>query len=213
MPAIGITGGIAMGKSAFCDCLRELLPAATFFNADTAARELAKEDAEVKAEIAREFGSAIYSSLGDLNREALGTIVFGSAERRSALEKILHPRIRRRWSAQARGHRNSPNFFFADIPLLYETSGETLCDRVVVVACAPDIQRERLRKRLEHSRSSPGRAAEELLQRMIESQMPLNEKIARADHVVWNDNGPEVLQEQAKRLTEFWQTETWTKNQ
>ena len=176
MPAIGITGGISTGKSTFCDCLRELLPDAKFFNADAAARELVDLDPEVKNEIAREFGSEIFSASGDLNRAALRAIVFASADRKAALEKILHPRIRRRWSAEAQTHRNSPKFFFADIPLLYETGGEALCDRVVVVACAPGIQLARL-----FGRGSVDRAEAE---KIIKSQMPLNEKIALADHVV-----------------------------
>src|SRR5947207_14537119 len=68
------------------------------------------------------------------------SIVFAVPTRKRALEEILHPRIRRQWSTQAETHRNSPDFFFADIPLLYETGGETLCDRVVVVACASSTQ-------------------------------------------------------------------------
>ena len=197
MPAIGITGGISTGKSTFCDCLREIVPTAKFFSADQAARELVDLDPEVKKELAAEFGSGIFSSNGRLNREQLRAIVFQNAAKKSALEQILHPRIRRQWSAEASKHRNSPHFFFADIPLLYETGGETLCDRVVVVASSPSIRLARLlqRQRLERS------AAEE----MIKSQMPLAEKIFRADHVVWNNDGPFVLREQAKLLVDLWQ--------
>ncbi len=203
MPAIGITGGISTGKSTFCDCLRELLPEAKFFNADVAARSLVDLDPEVKAELLRDFDEKIYSASGDLNRAALRAIVFANAEKRNALEKILHPRIRRRWSAEAQTHRNSSNFFFADIPLLYETGGETLCDRVVVVACAPGIQRARLRQRGSIDRSE--------VERIIQSQMPLNEKIKRADHVVWNDGERDVLMEQAKLLVDLWRETKWTK--
>ncbi|MEP6604411.1 MAG: dephospho-CoA kinase [Spartobacteria bacterium] len=203
MPAIGITGGIATGKSTFCDCLRALLPDAKFFNADLAAKELVDLDPEVRKEIETQFGPGIYSSAGDLNRARLRAIVFASADQRGALEKILHPRIRRRWSAEAQTHRNSPNFFFADIPLLYETGGETLCDRVVVVACAPDLQRARL---LQRGSLQPDEA-----EKIIKSQMTLTEKIARADHVVWNDGDRAVLAEQTKLLVDLWQTESWTK--
>ena len=140
MPAIGITGGISTGKTTFCDCLRELVPAAKFFSADQAARELVDLDPEVKKEVAAEFGSGIFSSNGRLNREQLRAIVFENAAKKSALEQILHPRIRRQWSAEASKHRNSPHFFFADIPLLYETGGETLCNRVVVVASSATVR-------------------------------------------------------------------------
>src|SRR5437879_1726081 len=147
MPAIGITGGISTGKTTFCDCLRELVPSAKFFDADQAARELVDLDPEVQKELTAEFGSGIFSSNGRLNREQLRAIVFQNAAKKSALEQILHPRIRRQWSAEASKHRNSPHFFFADIPLLYETGGETLCDRVVVVACSRKTQLARLLER------------------------------------------------------------------
>src|ERR1700758_923015 len=120
MPAIGITGGISTGKSTFCKCLRELTPAAAFFDADQAARELVDTDPDVRKEIVAEFGPDIYSSNHDLNRAGLRAIIAASAEKKRALEEILHPRIRRQWSAEAQKHRQPFDFFFADIPLLYE---------------------------------------------------------------------------------------------
>ena len=108
MPAIGITGGISTGKTTFCECLRELCPDAKFFNADQGARELVDLDPEVKEELLREFGPETYYPGGDLNRERLRAIVFQDAAKKSALEQILHPRIRRQWSAEAETHRNSP---------------------------------------------------------------------------------------------------------
>jgi dephospho-CoA kinase len=147
MPAIGITGGISTGKTTFCEFLREIIPSATFFNADQAAHHLVDLDPDVRKEVEAEFGSAIYFPNGDLNRAKLRAIILESAEKRSALEKILHPRIRRQWSAEAQKHRQPFDFFFADIPLLYETGGETLCDKVVVVACSPQIQLARLQER------------------------------------------------------------------
>jgi dephospho-CoA kinase len=202
MPAIGITGGISAGKSTFCECLRELVPRAKFFGADQAAHALA-EVAEVKQQIRAEFGSSIFSADGDLNRAKLRAIVFGDATRKSALERILHPRIRRQWRTEANKHRNSPNFFFADIPLLYETGGETLCDRVVVVACSEKVQLARLRKRMSIKISEA--------KQMIESQMPLEEKIRRADHVIWNNGNRATLFEQARFLVALWQGQTWTR--
>ena len=196
MPAIGITGGIATGKTAFCDCLRRLVPA-TFFNADQAAHDLTDRDPEVKALIADAFGPEIYSTDGRLNRGLLRTIVFADPEKKLALEQILHPRIRRQWAVEAESRRDSTKLFFADIPLLYETSGETLCNRVVVVACAPRIQRQRLMKRSSLEQS----AAEQ----MIAAQMPLTEKIARADHLIWNNHDLTVLAAQAQLLAQLLQ--------
>ena len=203
MPAIGITGGISTGKSTFCDCLREIIPAAKFFDADVAARSLSKLP-EVKQEILGQFGREVFSPEGDLNRAKLRAIVFADAAKRRSLEQILHPRIRRQWMAQAERHRNSPDFFFADIPLLYETGNETLCERVAVVACSHKMQLDRLVKRI----SLTGSEAEQ----MIKSQMPLEEKIKRADHVVWNNGDRATLMEQAKGLVALWQEQTWKKS-
>jgi len=195
MPAIGITGGISTGKSTFCRCLEDIVPSAKFFDADEVARQLVDLE-EVKRELFEKFGFSIFSRSGDLNREALRAIVFQDAAKRKALEQILHPRIRRQWSVEADRHRKLPEFFIADIPLLYETGGETLCDRVVVVACSPDIQLANLMSRMKIERVRA--------EAMIKSQMPLEEKIKRADHVVWNNGERSVLANQATSLVEFW---------
>jgi len=202
MPAIGITGGICTGKSTLCGCLREILPAAKFFNADQAAHDLV-ELPEVKQEIREKFGRGVFSSDRALNRAKLRAIIFGNATRKRALERILHPRIRRQWRAEAKKHRNSPDFFFADIPLLYETGGETLCDRVVVVALSYKVQLGRLMQRMS---IKPSEAKQ-----MINSQMPLDEKIRRADHVAWNNGDRATLAKQARFLVALWQKQSWTK--
>jgi dephospho-CoA kinase len=201
MPAIGITGGISTGKTTFCECLREVLPSAKFFNADKAAHVLL-DLSEVKRKIRAEFGRHVFSKDGDLNRTKLRAIVFADATKKCALERILHPRIRRQWRTEAKRHRNSPNFFFADIPLLYETGGESLCDRVVVVACSQKVQLGRLRKRMSVKIAEA--------KQMIKSQMQLDAKIRRADHVVWNNGDRTALVEQARFLAALWQRQTWT---
>jgi dephospho-CoA kinase len=217
MPAIGITGGISTGKSTFCQCVREILPEAKFFDADDASHQLVDFDPQVKKEILAEFGAEVFSGKGDLNRKQLRAIIFHDGAKKSALEKILHPRIRRQWSVEAERHRNSPNFFFADIPLLYETGGETLCDRVVVVACSPGIQVLRFLQRGSNGTES-GDVATSLrdvtaaeVEAMINSQMPLKEKIRKADHVVWNNGDRSVLKGQAGKLLELWRQEKWTR--
>jgi dephospho-CoA kinase len=150
----------------------------------------------VRGLIEAEFGPSVYSAGGDLNREVIRSIVFADAEKKRALEQILHPRIRRQWSLEAESCRHSIRLFFADIPLLYETGGETLCDRVVVVACSPDVQLERLLARTGLERAAA--------RQMIDAQMPLSEKIRRADHVVWNNGGREMLVAQARLLVALW---------
>jgi dephospho-CoA kinase len=187
---VGITGGISTGKSTFARRLHELT-GGKLFDADRAARVLTDEDEQVRAAVREEFGAEIFSEAGDLNRVALRAIVFANQGKKRALEQILHPRIRRQWATEAEKSRRSGEIFLADIPLLYETEGQKLCDRVVVVACAPQIQLQRLtrRTRLTHLDAL----------RMIDSQMPLSEKISLADHVIWN-NGPLALLEAETEL-------------
>ena len=196
MPAIGVTGGISTGKSTFINCLRQLLPKATFFDADRMARELTGQDKNVLAEIRKTFGDAVFIENGELNRDAIRAIVFVAPEKRRQLEQILHPPIRRHWSREAEKHRQSNQYFFADIPLLYETGGEKLCDRIVVVACSEEIQMRRLMERTGLDRNAAAA--------IIAAQMPLPEKVKLADHVIWN-NGPEsLLVEQARFLKTLW---------
>jgi dephospho-CoA kinase len=213
MPAIGITGGISTGKTTFTENLRKLLPQAEFFDADKVARYLTDHDPGARREIGDVFGAEVYSSEGDLKRDRLRVIIVQSAAKRAALEQILHPRIRSQWSAEAQRYRNSSDFFFADIPLLYETGGEKLCDRVVVVACSPEAQ---LRRLLARGSSSDGLAGvrpalgESEAMDLIETQMSIEEKIRRADHVIWNNDGELVLIEQARDLVKLWHATSWT---
>jgi dephospho-CoA kinase len=216
MPAIGITGGISTGKTSFVNCLRELLPEAKFFDADAMARELTHDDQAVLAQIREKFGKDVFDTNGQLNRSALRAMVFRARENRRQLEQILHPPIRQHWSREAEKHRQSNEYFFADIPLLYETGGEKLCDRVVVVACSPSVQLARLRMRHGLEAGAPatlgsrelapsGRdEVERLIMEMINSQMSLTEKVKRADHVVWNNGPPGLLAEQARFLRNLW---------
>jgi dephospho-CoA kinase len=194
---IGITGGISTGKSTFGRLLQERTGAA-FFDADRAARLLADEDDEVRRLLREQFGTGIFSAGGDLNRAALRAIVFAESEKKRALEQILHPRIRLQWAAEAKRSRQAGDLFLADIPLLYETEGESLCDCVVVVGCSPTIQAQRLMRRARLS--LPDALA------MISSQMPLPEKISRADHVVWNNGPLSALEAQVEILARRWES-------
>jgi dephospho-CoA kinase len=196
MSVIGITGGISTGKSTFTKCLRELLASARFFDADEMARDLTTKDPKVLAEIRDRFGPEVFQANGELNRGALRAIIFNAPERRRDLEQILHPRIRQRWSGEAEKYRRSTEQFFADIPLLYETGGDTLCDRVVVVACSDETQVERLMRRMQIN-STEART-------IIAAQMPLADKIKRAHHVVWNNGPQSVLADQAQLLVNLW---------
>ena len=199
MPAIGITGGISTGKTTFVNCLREVLPEAKFFDADAMARELTHHNQAVLAQIREKFGNDVFAKNGQLNRSALRAMVFQAPEKRRELEQILHPPIHQHWSCEAERHRQSNEYFFADIPLLYETGGERLCNRVVVVACSEEVQMKRLIKRTELDWDSATA--------IIAAQISPAEKMKRADHVVWN-NGPRgLLAEQARFLSNLWTRE------
>jgi dephospho-CoA kinase len=197
---IGITGGVGTGKSTFARYLRELLPGAQFFDADEMARKLTQEDAVVLRDIRAKFGADVFESNGELNRRALRAIVFGAPEKRRALEEILHPPIRRHWSGEAA--KSGDALFFADIPLLYETGGEQLCQSVLVVACSETVQIERLMNRTGLDAHS-ARA-------IMAAQMPLEEKTRRAEHVVWNDGMQSVLREQARLMSKRKTVRHWS---
>lgn len=199
MSVLGITGGISTGKTSFVTSLRRFLPA-RFFDADVAARELVERDPATRESLAEEFGAAIYGADGHLNRRHLRAIVFADAEKRRALEAIVHPRVRETWTAMAAEARAGRETLLVDIPLLYETGGEKACDRVVVIACSPAIQRARL-----IARSGIDAA---LAEQIISSQMTLTEKIRRADYVAWNNGPRRILEAQAATLARFWQEQT-----
>ena len=194
MPVFGITGGIATGKSSFVRALLKHAPA-EHFDADHCVHQLLANNPTVQTALRDAFGPAIFGADQSLDRPALRDLVFYDEAARLRLEAILHPLVREQWTAQADAARRSGTRLYADIPLLYETGGEAHVDRVIVVACSPATQRERLR--LQRG------LAPELIERMIAAQLDLATKIARADHVVWNDSTPAALDDQA-RLFAAW---------
>ncbi len=195
MPVLGITGGIATGKTFFTECLVRLLPDLRVFDSDRCARQLTDSDPAILNAIREQFGPDVFDATGLLQRPALRAIVFADPVKRKALEAILHPAIRRAWLDLAQTLREQPGnrWLAVDIPLLFETSAQSHFDKIVVVACSALSQR----RRLVDIRHLPSGLAES----MIASQLPLTEKIARADYVVWNDGLPEALEVQARFLS------------
>ena len=191
MPVVGITGGIATGKSSFIRALLRDLPAA-LFDADRCVHDLLASDTVLIGKLRAEFGPAIFDPDGSLNRPALREIVFEDDRARRQLEALIHPAVRSRWAAQAEAARRDASWMFVDIPLLYETGAESEFDRVIVVACQGSTQRRRM---LEERG-----LASALIERMIAAQIDLAAKTARADHVVWNDSTFAALDEQARLL-------------
>jgi len=173
MRVLGLTGGIAMGKSTAARQLRRLgLP---LHDADAAVHRLYARGGPAVPAIAARFPAAVVE--GRVDRQVLGRLVFGRPDELRALERILHPLVRqatRRFlRTQALRRRR---LVVLDIPLLFETGGERLCDAVVVVSAPGFLQRQRALRR-------PGMTAEKL-DAILARQTPDREKRRRADHVV-----------------------------
>ena len=194
MPVLGITGGIATGKSTFTRRLLPLLDG-TLFDADAAARALLSDNAKVISQVQETFEEALGSAPRKeqkIDRARLREIVFHDPAKRKQLEDILHPLIRQEWMAQAELARAGSRWLLVDIPLLYESGLEAEFNAVVVVACRAATQKARIV--LERGLS------EEIAERIIAAQQSLESKIARADHVIWSESPSARLEEQAQIL-------------
>jgi dephospho-CoA kinase len=190
MKAIGLTGGIGMGKSTAAQFLRQ--HGAQVVDTDESARRLVEPGQPALAEIQRVFGGNIVSSNGHLRREALAQIVFADSVARKQLEDILHPRIREGWLAQLETWRSqNQSLAVVVIPLLFETRAESNFDKTVCVACSPVNQRQRLLER--------GWTPEQIQQRLA-AQWPIAQKMTRADFIVWSDGSLESHAEQIERI-------------
>lgn len=194
MPVIGITGGVACGKSTASRIVAEAI-GASVFDADRKVHELLAGDPEVARSLGEQFGPEVLDARGVPDRERLRSLVFLADSARRALERILHPKVRDAWEAEAANFRVAHRFLLVEIPLLYETGGESLCDRVVVVACGRPTQLDRLNARRGLDRITAGR--------IVDAQMPLPEKVRRADHVIWNAGGTGSLERQALRFADL----------
>jgi len=191
VPVLAITGGIATGKSAFARRFQRLTNG-RLFDADATAKELLEGSSDVREKVRAVFGPQVMDAGGGISRARLREIVFDDRARRESLEGILHPLIRVRWEDEAAKAREKGEWFLADIPLLYETGGETLVDHVVVVACARDTQIRRMR--MDRGLSLP------MAEAILRAQAPLDEKMNRASFVIWTDSPLSFLDDQARLL-------------
>jgi dephospho-CoA kinase len=191
VPVLGVTGGIATGKSTFVRALIRQIPAEVF-DADRAAHELLADDEPTHGAIREVFGAGVLDADGKPDRARLREIVFSDELQRKRLEDILHPAIRSRWVALAENTVRTGGWLCVDIPLLYETGVEANFDRTIVVACSPGTQR----RRLQDLRGLDAGMAD----RMIAAQLDLNLKITKADHLIWNDSTDTCLEGQVSLL-------------
>jgi dephospho-CoA kinase len=191
VPILGVTGGIATGKSSFANLLSRQT-GATLFDADRFSRQLLASDPGVRDRVRLKFGDGIFDASGAIDRARLRGLVFADAEKRRVLEEILHPVIRARWTSMAAAARAAGEWMVVDIPLLFETDAAPHFDAIIVVACRAATQMERL---LNNRNLDNNMAAN-----IIAAQMDLNLKISRARHVAWNDGPMPALEAQAALL-------------
>jgi dephospho-CoA kinase len=174
---VGLTGGLATGKSTVSDVLRGL--GCVVLDADVLAREVVEPGEPALAAIAAEFGPDVLRADGTLDRKRLGAIVFADPTRRRRVEAITHPAIRERFLARLAEleARDFAGIVVWDAPVMIESGGYQAMDRLVVVVTDPATQRARALAR-------DGDAAD--AERKIASQMPLAEKAKLADYVIDN---------------------------
>ncbi len=155
------------------------------------------EEPDVRKALRTTFGDTIFTPEGEVDRAILRGIVFHDREALARLEAILHPAIRTRWVALAGEARAAKEWLVLDIPLLYETGAERECDVVAVVACRVETQRQRM---------TGGRGLDDAVAtRILAAQQSLEEKAARAPHVIWSEVSLEILEQQAATLAVYLQ--------
>ena len=194
---VGITGGIACGKTTVSNLLTE--KGAIPINADQIGHQLLKADSPVIDELTDAFGRDILDTSGDVSRKKLGAIVFKDKTAREQLNSILHPLIIKRSRGQARQlvTENPTCIVLLDAPLLIEAGAYDTVDLIVVVTASPETQ---LRRTLERSLAQGRPLTETEVQARIDSQMPISEKVKYADVVIENEGTLEELHKQVDAL-------------
>lgn len=193
---IGLTGGIASGKSTIANMLVER--GALLVDADQVAREVVLPGESALEAIASAFGQAVLETDGSLNRKKLGDIVFRDKASLRALEAITHPAIRERM--QDRIHTFEEQYpdrlVVADVPLLYETNQKHLYDAVMVVYVPSEVQIARLMER--------NTVTEEEARRRVLLQMDIEQKRDLAEWVIDNSG---TIEETERQINNFWKSQ------
>jgi dephospho-CoA kinase len=175
---VGLTGGIASGKSTVSEMFSDL--GVPIIDADLLARQVVEPGEPALDEIREAFGDEVINQQGALDREALGEVIFSDEEARQTLEQITHPRIARRMQQRAAEARQAgEGWVIYDAALIVENGLHEAFDALVVVAADPDVQIERLTER-------DGISEQEARGR-LDAQMPLDKKVAVADYVIDNN--------------------------
>ncbi|HEY2493342.1 MAG TPA: dephospho-CoA kinase [Paenibacillus sp.] len=190
---IGLTGGIATGKSTVSSLL--VKKGAMLVDADAIAREVMLPGHPVLAAVAEHFGQALIQSDGTLDRKKLGSIVFNDPVALKALNAISHPAIRQeiRTSMATLEQKYPDRLVVVDIPLLYESALESMFHEVLVVYTSRVLQKERL---MERDQLDSGQA-----ELRLKAQLDIEDKRNRADWVIDNSHS---LADTARQVDEFW---------
>jgi len=185
MARIGITGGIASGKSTFAGLLAKALQC-PLLSADAIVHDLIAQDPEVHGEILKKFGEGVLNFDESISREKLRSLVFADSFKRLELEGILHPRVRTAWLMRSSSHHGLDSLpILIEIPLLFETHAEAGFEFIVTVACSPEEQMRRLQ--------SHRRLSQELSKSIIQSQISNTTRINGSHFMVWNDGSSHTL--------------------
>ena len=192
MLIVGLTGGVASGKTAVSEVLKE--EGADIIDADQIARELVQPHGPAWNELVRTFGEEILQGDGSIDRKKLADRVFVDPNQRKLLNQILHPLITEEMDRRTReiGQKNPEAIVVIDAPLLIEVGYHRRADKVMVVVSTQAEQIERLKVR-------DGINSEEAL-RILSSQMPVEEKVKLADFVIRNEGSLAEVRERAKEV-------------
>lgn len=189
--AVGWTGGIACGKTTAATILAEGLGVAVL-DTDRVAHDLMEPGTAVYRRVAEHFGPSVIGPDGRIDRRGLGARVFEAPEQREALNRMVHPAVRRAWREWLAERARCGEPGVVVIPLLFETGAAEEWDAVVCVAAADETMMRRLLDR---------GWTEEEARRRIAAQWPVEEKVRRADYVIWNDGDLAALRD---RVFETW---------
>ncbi|WP_152654831.1 dephospho-CoA kinase [Oceanobacillus sp. CFH 90083] len=193
---IGLTGGIASGKSTVAKMFTELnIPV---IDADVIAREVVEPGEASYKQIVEVFGEDILGPDGSINRPKLGSIIFANEEKREQLNQIVHPAVRQRMLKKKADYiEQGEKCIVLDIPLLFESRLTALADQTLVVFADEKTQLKRLMER--------NQLSEQEAMNRITSQMPLIEKAKLADELIDNSHSIEKSKEQLFALLKKWE--------
>ncbi len=197
MLKVGITGGIGCGKSEVSKILRE--QGIPIIPADLVARKLMNSDEEIRSSLIESFGEDVYFPNGRLNRKRVSEIIFNDEPAKEKINRIVHPKVIEAEHRMLEKLFQSGHFQIAGIEaaLIYESGSDKYFDLVIVVSASPETVIQRLKIRDDTD--------EIQIQKRIESQMPLSEKIRRADYVIHNNGTLNDLKSRTKALARWLQ--------